>query len=80
MQGGLKVLSGADVITILAGFGFGVVGGTKHIKLRRVGPSGNETLVVPNKNPIAKGTLRAIFSQATRYIPHADLRPHFYNE
>jgi predicted RNA binding protein YcfA (HicA-like mRNA interferase family) len=80
MRGGLKVLSGSDVIDILAAFGFKVAGGTKHIKLRRTGPSGSETLVVPNHDPIAKGTLRAIFSQASRYIPQNELRPHFYNE
>jgi HicA toxin of bacterial toxin-antitoxin, len=80
MRGGLRVLSGEDVIAILAGFGFAVAGGKKHIKLRRAGASGDETLVVPNHAPIAKGTLRAIFSQASRYVPQAELRPHFYNE
>jgi len=80
MRGGLKVLSGAEVIDILAEFGFAVIGGTKHIKLRRTGPSGAETLIVPNHDPIAKSTLRAIFSQASRYVPQAELRSHFYNE
>jgi hypothetical protein len=27
----------------------------------------------------AKGTLRAILSQASHYIPQPELRPHFYN-
>jgi hypothetical protein len=80
MRGGLKVLSGADVVDILAGFGFVVIGGTKHIKMRRTGPNGDETLVVPNHSPIAKGTLRAVFSQASRYVPQAELHPHFYND
>jgi hypothetical protein len=80
MRGGLRVLSGADVIDILAGFGFAVIGTKKHIKLRRAGPDGDETLIVPNHSPIAKGTLRAIFSQASRYIPERELHPHFYNE
>jgi len=80
MRSGLKVLSGSEVVDILAEFGFAVVGGTKHVKLRRAGPSGAETLIVPNHDPIAKGTLRAIFSQASRYVPQAHLRPHFYNE
>jgi hypothetical protein len=48
--------------------------------LRRAGPDGDETLIVPNHSPIAKGTLRAIFSQASRYIPERELHPHFYNE
>ena len=80
MRGGLKVLSGAQVVDILADFGFAVIGGTKHIKLRRYGPNGNETLVVPNHSPITKGTLRVIFSQASHYVPQAELHPHFYND
>ena len=80
MRGGLKVLFGKEVIDILAGFGFVTVGGTKHFKVRRVSSDGDETLVIPNHNPVAKGTLRAIFVQASRYVPQADLRPHFYNE
>jgi hypothetical protein len=80
MRGGLKVLSGEDVVDILAAFGFIAIGGTKHFKVRRTSPGGDETLVIPNHDPVAKGTLRAIFSQASRYVPQADLRPHFYNE
>ena len=80
MRGGLKVLSGTEVVAILAGFGFVVVGGTKHIKLRRTGLNGVETLVVPNHSPIRKGTLRTIFTQASAYIPRSELRPYFYNE
>jgi len=80
MRGGLKVLSGADVVSILEGFGFAVIGGRKHIKLRRNGTNGNETLVIPAHSPIAKGTLRVIFSQASHYIPQEQLHPHFYNE
>jgi predicted RNA binding protein YcfA (HicA-like mRNA interferase family) len=80
MRGGLKVLSGREVAAILAEFGFAVSGGTKHLKLRRTGPAESETLIVPNHDAIAKGTLRAIFSQASRYVPQAELRPHFYND
>jgi predicted RNA binding protein YcfA (HicA-like mRNA interferase family) len=80
MRGGLKVLTGEDVVAILSRFGFVVAGGAKHLKLRRKGPGGDETLVVPNHDPITKGTLRAIFSQASRYIPQSQLHPHFYNE
>jgi len=47
MQGGLRVLSGADVVSILERFGFTVIGGTKHVKMRRSGTNGNETLVIP---------------------------------
>jgi len=80
MRGGLKVLSGKDVVDILAGFGFALIGGTKHFKVRRTTAGGDETLIVPNHDAVAKGTLRAIYVQASRFVPQADLRLHFYNE
>jgi predicted RNA binding protein YcfA (HicA-like mRNA interferase family) len=80
MRGGLRVLSGDDVVSILASFGFVVVGGTKHIKLRRSSAGGPQTLVVPAHSPIAKGTLRVIYSQALRYISEEQLHPLFYND
>ena len=80
MRGGLKVLSGSDVVGIFEHFGFVVATGTKHIKMHRTGPSGVETLTVPHHNPIGKGLLRTIFVQACAYIPQEQLRPHFYNE
>jgi hypothetical protein len=67
-------------MAFLADFEVSVSGGTRHFKLRRRGPHGDETLVVPNHSPIAKGTLRAIFVQASGYVPQSELRPHFYNE
>ena len=80
MQGGLKVLSGSDVVGIFERFGFVVAAGTKHIKMHRRGPGGVETLTVPHRDPIGKGLLRTIFVQACAYIPQEQLRPHFYNE
>lgn len=80
MRGGLKVLSGEDVVSILERFGFVVIAEKKHIKLRRSGLNGNETLVVPAHSPIAKGTLRVIFPQASQFVPQEQLHPHFYNE
>ena len=80
MRGGLRVLSGTEVVNILIGFGFVVTTGRQHLQLRRVGPNGDETLVVPNHASLAKGPLRAIYSQASRYIPQVDLHTHFYNE
>ena len=79
MRGGLKVLAGTEVIHILEGFGFVLIGGSKHLKVRRTTPDGDETPIAPNHDPVAKGTLRAIFVQASRYVPQGELRPHFYN-
>ena len=81
MGAGLKTLSSKEVVSIFETFGF-VVHDQKgsHIKLRRQGAIGKETLLVPERKQIAKGTLREIFKQASSYISQAELRPHFFNE
>lgn len=80
MGAGLKNLSSNEVVTILATFGF-VIHSQRgsHIKLRRENVAGRETLIVPERKQISKGTLRAIFKQASAYIPYAELHHHFYN-
>jgi predicted RNase H-like HicB family nuclease/predicted RNA binding protein YcfA (HicA-like mRNA interferase family) len=78
MKGGLRVLSGKQVPVILGKFGF-VLHSTDsgHFKLRHIGVGGRETHVVPTHSPSARGTLRAIYNQACRYVPPSELRPHF---
>jgi predicted RNA binding protein YcfA (HicA-like mRNA interferase family) len=75
-----KVLSGQDVIRILALFGFGVVSQRgSHVKLRRIiGADVRQTLTIPNHKELDRGTLLAIYRQAVRYIPEQDLALHFY--
>jgi predicted RNA binding protein YcfA (HicA-like mRNA interferase family) len=81
MKGALKVLSGKQVANILGKFGFFVHSSNgDHVKLRRLGPGGTETLIIPVHTPIARGTLRAIYNQASRYVPQAELRAYFYND
>jgi predicted RNA binding protein YcfA (HicA-like mRNA interferase family) len=81
MKGALRVLSGKQVADILGKFGFSVhSSNSSHLKLRRVGIGGRETLVIPDHSPIARGTLRAIYNQACRYVPQTELHPHFYND
>ena len=77
----LKTLSSKEVVAILATFGF-VVHSQKgsHIKLRRHTISRIETLMVPERREIPRGTLRAIFTQASAYIQVSELRPHFYTD
>ncbi|MBW4493736.1 MAG: type II toxin-antitoxin system HicA family toxin [Oscillatoria princeps RMCB-10] len=76
----LKILSGSEVISILANFGFQVCSQKgSHIKLRRSGPTGKETLTVPNHRELDPGTCRAIFRQATKYIPESELYFYFYD-
>jgi predicted RNA binding protein YcfA (HicA-like mRNA interferase family) len=77
----LRQLSGADVVAILALFGFQIYSQKgSHIKLRRVGENGNETLVIPNHKRLDMGTCRGILRQASQYIPADELEPHFYPE
>jgi predicted RNA binding protein YcfA (HicA-like mRNA interferase family) len=78
----VRVLSGPDVLRVLSGFGFQKLGQRgSHIKLRRILPDGHhETLTIPLHNDLDRGTLRAIYRQAQRFIPQKDLMPHFYTE
>lgn len=77
----LKVLSGAEVVRILAIFGFRVASQRgSHIKLRRVEAGSSQTLTIPNHKELDRGTLGAIYRQATRYVSESELRPHFYVE
>lgn len=74
-----KTLSGDKVVTILEGFGFVAIHEAgSHIKLRRISPEAIETIVLPYHTVIPKGALKAIFNQASRYIPATELRKHFY--
>lgn len=79
----LRKLSGADVITVLQGFGFEVikVEGSHH-KLRRVVGEKRQTLHIPvhGSKPLAVGMLSAIYKQARAYIPEEELRSHFYSD
>lgn len=81
MGSALKNLSSEEVIKVLEGFGFRVHGQKgSHIKLRRTVGGVEETLMIPERKQIARGTLRAIYRQAMHYIPESDLRPRFYTK
>jgi len=77
----LKVLSGADLIRIFESFGFQVAAQRgSHVKLSRLlNNKTRQTLTIPNHSEIDKGTLKAIYRQALRYIPEEKLKPHFYH-
>ncbi len=75
----LKRLSGAEIIEILGEFGFQIHSQKgSHVKLRRTGVAGKETLTVPNHPQLDTGTCQAIFRQATKYIDEDELYPYFY--
>jgi predicted RNA binding protein YcfA (HicA-like mRNA interferase family) len=78
----LKILSGQEVVKIFLSFDFSVaVQRGSHIKLVRILPdSARQTLTIPNHPELDKGTIKAIYRQALRYIPDGELKPHFYSE
>ena len=78
----LRVLSGREVLKIFRKFGFDEFSQRgSHIKLRRVLEGGQaQTLTVPNHDEIDRGTLHAIYRQASRFIPEEELRAWFFTE
>ena len=78
----LKRLSGTQVLSILRAFGFELHSQRgSHAKLRRLGPlREKQTLTIPLHAELDAGTLRAIMRQAARFIPEAELRPHFFTD
>ena len=60
-------------------FGFaGISQNGSHAKIRRMTLHASQTLIVPLSYPLPKGTLKAIFSQASRYVSQEELHGHFY--
>lgn len=78
----LRTLSGRDLIQIFSRFGFQpITPRGSHVKLRRVLPSGSkQAITIVLHDELDKGTLRAIYRAALRFMPEAELRPHFYTE
>ena len=75
----LRVLGGKDIVKIFALYGFEKIDQKgSHIKLRRMGTDGKETLTIPMHDEIDRGLLKQIFVQASRYIAENDLRKHFF--
>lgn len=78
----LKRLSGSDVVRIFEALGFIQVSQRgSHVKLQRQSADGSkQTLTIPNHPELDKGTLRAIYRQALRYVNEAELLDHFYTK
>ena len=78
----LKTLSGKEVLKIFLSFGFNIIAQKgSHIKLARVQKDGiRQTLTIPNHFEIDKGTLKAIYRQALKYISEEELKAYFYTE
>jgi predicted RNA binding protein YcfA (HicA-like mRNA interferase family) len=76
----LKRLTSREVLAALRAFDFEVVSTRgSHAKLCRESADGSrQILTLPLHRELAPGTLRAIFRQATRFIPVDELRPHVF--
>ena len=76
----LKRLAAREVLAALSAFGFEVVSTRgSQAKLRRELAEGTrQVLTVPLHRELAPGTLRAVFRQATRFIPADELQPYFF--
>jgi predicted RNA binding protein YcfA (HicA-like mRNA interferase family) len=77
----LKNLSGEDIVAILLKCGFSIYNQKgSHVKLRRVNSKGDkQTLTIPNHKELDKGTIKAIYNQASHYIIQEILDEYFYN-
>ena len=77
----LKILSGKEIIAILGSFDFFIAGQKgSHVKMKRVTDDITQTLTVPDHKELDRGTVKAIFNQASRYISTDKLRKFFYIE
>jgi predicted RNA binding protein YcfA (HicA-like mRNA interferase family) len=75
----LRQLAAREVLAALASFGFQVAATRgSHAKLRRTIRGATQTLTIPLHKTLAPGTVRAIFRQASRFVPEADLWPWFF--
>ena len=77
-----KILSGKDVISILAKYRFAIhTQKGSHIKLRRMNANQEkETLTIPDHKKLDRGTTRAILNQASKYIDLETLKEDFMEE
>ena len=77
----LRLLSSADVIKALETFGFEIISQKgSHIKLARYTVLQKQVLTIPNNKSLRKGTLKAIFNQASRFVSQEELQTFFYTE
>ena len=81
----LRRLSSREILRLLGHFGFEVESMRgSHAKLVRKrqaagGQHIREVLVVPMHRAPRIGTVRAIYRQASRFVPEDELKPHFFS-
>ena len=81
----LRRFSSREILRLLRDFGFEVESMRgSHAKLVRVrrtegGREVRQVLVVPVHQDLSIGTVRAIYRQASRFIPDDEIWPRFFN-
>ncbi|PJA36581.1 MAG: hypothetical protein CO183_02730 [Candidatus Zambryskibacteria bacterium CG_4_9_14_3_um_filter_42_9] len=77
----LRTLSGKEIVKFLQKQGFELeYGKGSHCKLVRLVGEEKQGIAIPLHKEIAKGTLKAIYNQASVYIPKDQLRKFFYTK
>ncbi|OHA96063.1 MAG: hypothetical protein A3C70_01385 [Candidatus Zambryskibacteria bacterium RIFCSPHIGHO2_02_FULL_43_14] len=77
----LRVLSGKDIIKFLQKEGLEIeYGKGSHCKLFKLIGGEKESITIPLHKEIAKGTLRAIYNQASRFVSQGELKKYFYSD
>ncbi|OHA89913.1 MAG: hypothetical protein A2832_02145 [Candidatus Zambryskibacteria bacterium RIFCSPHIGHO2_01_FULL_44_22b] len=77
----LRVVSGRQLVKFFEKQGFELeYGKGSHCKMIKFVGEQIQELAIPLHKEIARGTLKAIFSQAAHFIPVEELRKYFYTK
>ena len=77
----LRNLSGDEVVKIFERLGFIAVSQRgSPVKLKREGKLQKQTITIPLHKELDRGTVRAIYRQALKYVPENELSPYFYTD
>ncbi|OHA95966.1 MAG: hypothetical protein A3C62_02140 [Candidatus Zambryskibacteria bacterium RIFCSPHIGHO2_02_FULL_39_16] len=77
----LRTLSGKNIVGFLQKQGFEIeYGKGSHCKLVRLFKREKQAIVVPLHKELARGTIKAIFNQASRFVSQDELKKYFYSD
>lgn len=75
----LKILGAKEIIKFLIQQGFIVSRQNgSHVVLVRIVSFSKQVLTIPNHSNLDKGTIKAIYNQASRFISEVELQKIFY--
>ena len=77
----LKILNSKEIIKILESYGFKMDSQKgSHIKLVKQTTFQKLVLIIADNKNLQKGTIKAIFNQASRFVDNEKLQEYFYSE